>query len=326
MRKNIIRLGYTFLIVIMIMSNKASAMALAGSTDYMTSIENAFDVTIDRDTFINLYDGNDNVVAYIYQLIPIGYTVISSTTNSVIELCAERNNNYIDFSNIDRKYYYGGPLNYSYETGNKAEVISCLTEEVLDKESIRFTEATDSAFNSNTDSANSTISRISYVPKTLPYQTRTYQYNPDGRCAAVAASIYLMYFHDYINSDYVGQSWVTADGVNFINHLTNNYFGVSTSYWDLRDGINEYYDSLGLDATVKSLLYFNVWSQTVSCINNYKPCILLVNGDPTYGDHFVVVTGYFEYADYYYIVNDGHGSTNVYLKTGYEVALVYPEY
>lgn len=62
-------------------------------------------------------------------------------------------------------------------------------------------------------------------------------------------------------------------------------------------------------------------------IYNNKPLVLLLQEAPTYGDHYVVATGYHEF--YYnghtrmYQVNDGWGSTQANVNDNYVACITY---
>lgn len=65
---------------------------------------------------IKLYDSNENIIAYYYELNPTGYVIVNADNNEMIEY-SEYNNKY--FSEKDAHYYYGGPLMYYKADGTR---------------------------------------------------------------------------------------------------------------------------------------------------------------------------------------------------------------
>lgn len=82
--------------------------------------------------------------------------------------------------------------------------------------------------------------------KTLSSSTKKYDYNPDGRCGAVASAILLRYYNDHFNEAYVASKYETANGKKLINRLTNKFLGTGTTYSELQSGINEYLSNRGI--------------------------------------------------------------------------------
>lgn len=74
----------------------------------------------------------------------------------------------------------------------------------------------------------------------LKYATKKYDYNPDGRCGAVALAITYRYYNDHTNEAYVAKKYETSDGKALIKLLTNKYVGKSTDYTKLQTGGSKY--------------------------------------------------------------------------------------
>lgn len=144
----------------------------------------------------------------------------------------------------------------------------------------------------------------------LPYNTRYFSYNTDGTCGSTASAIMMYYYYDHIGKSYItNHSYIgTTDQKQkaFVNHfktlLGDN--GSGTGFSDVKNGINSYLSEVGKSKDCTYITDANVLSSVISkiksCINNKKPCIIDLDAEPTYGEHWVVGVGY---ASYYGIVN-----------------------
>ncbi len=163
----------------------------------------------------------------------------------------------------------------------------------------------------------------------LPYSTRYFSYNVNGTCGSTASAIMMYYYYDHIGSSYItNNSYIgktEAKQKAFVNHfkslLGDN--GNGTGYKKVKDGINKYLGEIGksknCDYITSANILENVSSRIMKCIDNKRPCIVGLDGEPTYGDHWVVGVGYAKYygingrsrRDVYFIkVNNGWYTTS----------------
>ncbi len=284
------------------------------------AISKALDIDISYEVFQVLYDGDDKVVAVAYKVNSEGYIVIDKENADIVEYNINTNH-YFNF-NEEEKILYGGPLSFFKENTN----LTCIDVygKIVEKEKISFETR------SNLTNLNGMETLSSYPDEAyLNNSTATYNYNPDGRCGAVAAAIMLNYYDTYYNSGYIPSSLESSTGVTLIDRLTNNYLGTGTSYLTMASGLNSYFSDISMSATAvsKSAMFTDVWGKAVEYIYNNKPLVLLLQEAPTYGDHYVVATGYHEF--YYngrtrmYQVNDGWGSTQANVNDNYAAYITY---
>lgn len=102
-----------------------------------------------------------------------------------------------------------------------------------------------------------------------------------------------------------------------INALVER-MGLGTTYAELKNGlslfIKQYYKPTTVTATTYS------WGDRVkTIIGKDYPCILGLTSHPTYGEHWVVVTGYNFTSNNTgtYTVNDGWGNTGIKINSSY---------
>lgn len=153
------------------------------------------------------------------------------------------------------------------------------------------------------------------------YVFRTYSYNPNGICGSTAAAIFLMYYDDHINDNYIPTAYESSGtGEKTVKYL-KNYIDGSTpgsSYSDMKSGLNNYLSTRGFSQTATILSTSNV----LGPIGNNRPVIVGISGHPTYGNHWVIGYGYNRYVEgttttYMIVVSNGWGSTGVYINRTY---------
>lgn len=273
--------------------------------------------SVDYSSEIKLYDSNENVIAYYYELNPAGYVIVNADNNEIIEY-SENNNKY--FLEKDAHYYYGGPLMY-YKTDMTRQfgsIIQLQSQREVSIEDItplmRGPEA-DSPGTLNID--NFLVRTRAVGSDSISHATAKYEYNPDGRCGAVAGAIVLNYYDKYKSQSYVPSSLESSDGVSLINALVER-MGLGTNYAELKNGlslfIKQYYKPTTVTATTYS------WGDRVkTIIGKDYPCILGLTSHPTYEEHWVVVTGYNFISNNTgtYTVNDGWGDTGIKINSSY---------
>lgn len=284
------------------------------------------------DTEVELYDEDKNIVAYYYKLGTGGYIILNSEKDDFIEY--SKDSDRLELSN-DKTYYYGGPIKVYEEVFNET-VRNCRTKEICAKEKIKGSNI--GKINKGTSLSSSSLVSVSpYVVSTiesdeLPYTTSLYDYNPDGRCGAVAASILLKYYDLHVSSNYVSSRNTTSDGVNLIN-VMYNYIGAGSTYETLSYGIKRYVASRGFASSTVGYSY-GINSQGVYyMIKRYigldRPVIVGLTSHPKYGEHWVVGTGYrivyskaYGYG-YVVVVNDGWGDSGIGINLMYVDGCIY---
>ncbi len=273
--------------------------------------------SVDYSSEIKLYDSNENVIAYYYELNPTGYVIVNADNNEMIEY-SEYNNKY--FSEKDAHYYYGGPLMYykADMTRQVRRIIQLQSQKEVSIEDItplmRGSEA-DVIGTLNID--NFLIRTRAVGSDSIPHSTARYSYNPDGRCGAVAGAIVLNYYDRYKSQSYVPSSLESSDGVSLINALVQR-MGLGTNYTQLKNGLSLYLKQYYKPTTVTATTYS--WGERVKkIIGKDYPCILGLTSHPKYGEHWVVVTGYNFTSNNTgtYTINDGWGNTGVYINSSY---------
>jgi hypothetical protein len=159
-----------------------------------------------------------------------------------------------------------------------------------------------------------TLTTISYVP-------RAYSYNPNGICGSTAAAIFLMYYDDHVNDNYIPSAYESSGtGEKTVKYL-KGYIDGSTpgsTYSDMKSGLNKYLSIRGFSQSATILSTSNV----LGPIGSNRPVIVGLAGHPKYGNHWVVGYGYNRYVEgtttiYMIVVSDGWGKTGVYVNRTY---------
>lgn len=163
---------------------------------------------------------------------------------------------------------------------------------------------------------------------------RKYSYNPNGICGSVAAAIFLMYYDDYINGDFVTASYTSADGVSLIKYLVPHIEGsqglntsvqVSSTSADVVSGLNWYLSTRGLSGSYSTVLQ-SPGSFTTYCarIRANRPVIIDLDAHPTYVEHWVVGYGFTNRTTTKYAeVSDGWGNTAILINWNYVGDIIY---
>lgn len=302
--------------------NISIANAATKKDIYIQEIEDIFQVNIVEDSKISLYDKNDTVIAYFYELEPVGYIIIDSITYGTIEYSTVTNNKYIN--DKSRVYYYSGPLSYFEASSlSDVEITDCKSHKKTLKNKIDFISKTslkDEIENLSTDA----ISTYA-APTFLPYATQPYDTNIGDICGATAAAIMLEYYYSHIDSTIVYSDNITSDGQALTNLLAE-YIPANASVFHVDLGLDDYLKSVFNTRSASHVTLLNIITSPTAkmqyCIANEEPCIIGLTGHPTYGEHWVVATGYditLEFAT----INDGWGNRGIQVKYSYIDSCVY---
>ena len=148
----------------------------------------------------------------------------------------------------------------------------------------------------------------------ISHRTRYFSYNNNGTCGSTATAIMMYYYFDHLDKSYIKessyQSKIPLAHKNFVNHLKDiiNDKGNGTNYPKLKKGINKYLAEIGKSKNCKyvtgSNILQSVYERIKKVINKKKPCIIGLNNDPVYGNHWVVCGGYAEYWGTYKIFTE----------------------
>lgn len=294
---------------------------------------NEFITNRDEDTSVSqivpMYDSEDNIIAWLYTLNPVGYIVADADHEIVVEFSLSNNFNYSE----DAMLYYGGPTQFYQKDGDtfynvKSETV--VSEGEVAERSSSFVATTVALIN-DVDTMPSPLSN------TPPYSLdsdkfQRYDFNEDGRCGSVAAAILLAYYNDTGYSGLVPSEYYDNDEefTKYLHphiELLDDTKGSSTS--DLVSGLNWYLKQKGFDSKLAAYSKANgSFSTYTEKIDGYDPVILDLNAEPKYGEHWVVGYGY----DYdqiivkynqFAIVDDGWGDVDQEINWKYVGDLVY---
>lgn len=282
----------------------------------------------------NLLDLEKNVVGTLLVFSPTGY--IAYNENDIFEMSTEATYP-ID---LNKDIYYFGPLQV-YQKENDSYVNLLSNESYISNELVGVNETFNETI-SNTMVAcadieiSDNITPYAVVEGRLPYDTRVYTYNPDNRCGSLALAITLMYYDDHVDS-YMVPNWIAnADttGEYFVNLLCTHIEGLNTSYegstaGDVASGTNWYFRYRGVSDQYSAVItYGTTYTEYRSLIDADKPVIVLLNNHPTYANHWVVGTGYYNQytgnaSRRLIVVNDGWGTKGREINFSYVVNTVH---
>ena len=277
---------------------------------------------------VPLYNIDNEVIAYLFELEPRGYVIINEE-GIIVEYSIE--NNFRATGND--KIYYGGPLKYYRK--NETLYMDILSGKSVSKEALSNTittykEDTENAqqkLSKDIGETNGIVSTRAGSSYSIPGTTRKYKYNPDGICGSTAAAILLMYYDDYIDSNMVTSQYTTTDGIKLIQYLRpyidGSQPGSTTS--DVVVGLYIYLDSRGLSQQYSSSSVVGfTYAQYTYVIRQDKPAIVGLANHPNLGNHWVVGHGYTIRGSAKYLeINDGHGAIGVVINMDYVDDLIY---
>lgn len=292
-----------------------------------------------------LMDSDNEVVAYCLDF-ENGYEIYDDYT--VIEFSTENESPYIDSGDA----YYGGPLSYYEKVGT--EYVGIISNEELNQND--FSEMSDTFAeksiqveqNYDLEVTESDLMSRALVPDVnvkLPGNTRLMNYNTDGSCGSLAATIMLFYYYDNINTNYLQNKYASSEVVLYVYLKTfieiydpsdNNDDGciylstVDTVVSGLKNALPKIRNSTsGVRKNVVSessstwgYMYYLITSQRI-------PSMLRVFGHPIYENHWTVADGVYRLNSSstdpinYYIVNDGWGRDDVKITQSYTDFYVY---
>lgn len=304
------KIFFLVLTFILVTSNLAYADILEQNNQYQDALDyaNGFFSLIDqndslRTDYILLYDINGKVNAIFVEFEKDGYAIINVNDYTIPEFSLESNKKL----NPSIKYLYNGPgaliefNKRNIKSYSKSSFIY-LANEGAQKNVLQL----------NTTIEKSMITRSSSTFDDLDQSLRNWDYNTNNNCGSVAAAIVINYRDRTYNSNYLDSS--IQENEQAVVNLMGNYVGNSwTSLSELRDGINDYLASRGLSRKFVSQSYFN-YPKLKSEIASNRPVIIDTDAHGTYGEHWIIASGYLELMGYQYVtVTDGLGKSGVQL-------------
>lgn len=267
-----------------------------------------------------LKDLNNSNRYIFFDYLENGYIVYDSLTSSITEASPTS----LKFKNeiATEDIYYTGPLSYyKIEDNNYYNLITNQTtkKEVLNNQFIEL--------NNNLDTINKVILRgNSEYSISISGSIPNYSYNPNGICGSTAAAMWLRYMDIYKSNNYVPSYLESSNGISLIKYLTPYIDGSvpGSTATDLLHGLQEYINQQGINKQL-SLYSWNA-SKFKQAISQNIPVLLDLDKEPTYNEHWVVASGYYVYQSpgiSFVIVNDGWGSTGVYINPSYIGRFIY---
>lgn len=250
-------------------------------------------------------------------------------SNGVVVEYSEKDNS--DYFGTDEKAYYGGPLAYYKQEGNQyVDLVSdeSVPEEIFEQqsESIKDIEMPVRDNNSSNQVMRTSLPSDEKAVM-LPHRLRIdLNYNTKGTCVALATTIMLFYYYQYISTDYIPFSFFVQYPEALHDYLVTNYFKpVDGEYGQTIDEAisrtNKYFADRKLNNTAYFKYYSDVplYSQIYdSIVNHQRPLIMFLHYNPESIsewaiNHAVVVHGltnpdvYGQRGYAFYYVNDGAG-------------------
>jgi hypothetical protein len=304
----------------------------------------------------NLLDSDDEVIAYCLDF--ENAYLIYDTNGDVVEYSEDSPS---PLTAIADDVYFTGPFSYYTETddvytnvvsGEKidydllseessimAEILETDENSEMDFNTTEETDDFDTSYSvSNVKVTTTTEGEYTKVKEALTDKPRCFDYYQNGYCGAVAVTTLLFYYNDYINSNLLKSSYV--DSPKSLYNYLKNYVTSNSSYDTLQRGLTKAFPNIA-NKTYDVVIVngeMDTNAQLIKTWGSYKyllttngiPAILLLQGHPTYSDHWVVTYGVIAYyqsngkiKSRQYVVNNGMGKNNVKIGCKYADGFVY---
>lgn len=306
-------------------TSTTSSPITLGQSKYLTIKTDAqkflqkYKSNVKLDDPIELYDANNEVIDLFFADKTGGYVIMDTEDESVPEFSPKSNNNFIN--DRSKKYYYNGPTNYMEEKNNKI-VDSTNKEEIGTLSDLKAKLKDNNTYRTvkNTSKSNQSLIKdysssptFSVITGTVP----SYNYNKNNNCGSTAAAMWLMWYDKYISDDYVPTPFESQ--TNLIDSIMPYIEAGKGSYpRHEQDGLYNWLKYVGKNVEI-NLTYANLGS-IMGRVSNNQPYILGITGHPNYKEHWA--TGYGYYSNYA-IVNDGWGSSGIYIDMKYTDFIIY---
>lgn len=248
----------------------------------------------------------------------LGYAILNVDTLSVEE-CAFDHVLPFEFG---RNMVYGGPL--AYLESQKSFYKHKLTGQEFKLEAIQeakqFQKSENSKILSESEKADNYLklmSTQSVIKNITGSGNKSWVFNAGsykGDCGVNAIAMLEKYYDLYVSSSYLPSSLSTEQQIknSIANYILNvmGYPNLQLSENEWADAITQHSRSVGLNGNYlygSSSTYS--WSSTVRKIDSNRPMTISIKNHPTYGYHYVVVSGYTDTADL--------GTSRLYVNTGW---------
>ncbi|MBQ3513212.1 MAG: C39 family peptidase [Lachnospiraceae bacterium] len=301
---------------------KVNSSVFANDTNYFEVADEK--IYYNEESEIPLYcEDGTSIIAYYYKCLPTGYVIFNVSKGQIIEFCLDEDIYYLDSNKI---YCYLSPTNIDeYVVKDGIQVQSEIDG------SSNSTNWTENYISENTfDVAGQNIALASSETKVkISHSTVKYKYNPNGICGSVAAAIVFKYYDNYVDSRFIPSDLDSSNGETLIKALVPYIDGSSpgSTYGDIKYGMTQYMLKQSLiykAGYIQKTLISSPWDKITSTIGDDLPIIVGLSSEPTYGEHWVVCTGYLISSDTRYVyVNDGWGNTDVCINYNYVDGTVY---
>lgn len=325
--KKIIKLILSFAMLSTILTKQVSAIDIVENTVLVINNEIVEEMLVDSGYGGNTFEthilyNNENVPAYTLGVSENGYIIIENETLSIHEY-GEGN----PYENANGALFYAGPLNY-YDKDNNV-ITDLTTMEIVNDMAVSLSIEPE-INNEDVSIQSTTVDGLTRVSNYYSYiQRRAFGNNSNDVCGAVAVQIVLNYLELQTGNDFVhsthksellsgGISYVASrypKATNMLTHLVNTCGMISNvAVFTLAPAVSNYANIT--DIANKSILAswtINPSTNTIKDnISKNKPVILLTQGHPTYGDHYMVAYGYRTYTNgnINWMVHTGHYGTN----------------
>ena len=252
------------------------------------------------ETYI-LYN-NESIPTYTLGLSENGYIIVENATLAIHEY-GEGN----PYENANGSLYYAGPLNYYTKENN---IMTDLTTMGIVSEMAASLSISPEINNDNVSVQSTTVNGLTRVTNYYSYiQRRSFGYNSNGVCGAIAVQIVLNYLelqsgNDFVHSTHQSELLSTntsysssrySRAATMLTHLVNVCgIGSNVSFLSLVNGVSRYAEVTNIANTSIGATYAISPSTTTikNRIYGNSPVILLTQGHPTYGNHYLVAYGY----------------------------------
>lgn len=297
----------------------------------------------------DLYDINNNIVAYCLDF--ENAYMIYDCNGDVIEYCETSES---PLSGIEEDVYYSGPFSYYtlnngvYENILSGEQVSssdflyeCIEFNELSSLDLSMTEAdTAAVFSANNVRVTTTQDgEYKKVKQALVNKPRCFDYYTEGYCGCVAVTTLLFYYYDNINSGILKSNY--ANNPRLLYNYLYNFIPYYASYDDIRNNLENQFPNISNSYPSSVISYDGSMDTNADAQytwGGYKylltsqgiPAILLLQGHPSYRDHWVVTYGVIAYYDTnntlkvrQYVVNNGFGKNDVKISCKYVDGYIY---
>ena len=253
---------------------------------------------------------NDEYEAVCFGIEESGYIIVNLNDFSVPEWSPTGTNPYNNVSDP----IYNGPMNYYKKVGR--QILSINDGSALKLTDVRYVYAAESIvdqehyFDSFFEDEENNLRHIN-VEKYISGSLKPWRQTCSNCCGATASAICMRYYYDYVSTAYVSHDKIEREP---LISLMRQYVGPNyTTTTMMRVGLQRYLNSRPVNNNARSGNFS--FSTIKGKINGSRPVIIGTQNDSTYGNHWMIVHGFFESIvdGKYVIVNNGYGSNNVWL-------------